>query len=196
MYLDIRRRGVPRASGARWLLLIHQIPPKPGYLRVKVWRRLLRVGAVALKNSVYALPRSEQAREDFEWVRREIVAGGGEANVCEARFLEGLSDAEVEALFRTARSADFEQLSKDARRCLESLTASPRAQPELRAQGRADLGRLQRRLGEVMEIDFFGAPGGEVAQALVKELEQTLKTEASTRNAQEAAERPRGHTWV
>ena len=24
----------------RWLLLIHQIPAKPAYLRVKIWRRL------------------------------------------------------------------------------------------------------------------------------------------------------------
>jgi DNA-binding transcriptional regulator PaaX len=48
-------------TDGRWLLLIHQIPPKPGYLRVKAWRRLQRLGAVALKNSVYVLPKSEQA---------------------------------------------------------------------------------------------------------------------------------------
>ena len=48
-------------SNARWLLLIHQIPPVPGYLRVKVGRRLRRVGAVAIKNSVYALPAGDQA---------------------------------------------------------------------------------------------------------------------------------------
>src|SRR5439155_373840 len=62
-----------------WLLLIHQIPPKPGYLRVKVWRRLQALGAVAIKNSVYALPNTDDAREDFEWVLREIVKEGGEA---------------------------------------------------------------------------------------------------------------------
>ncbi len=28
-----------------WLLLFHQIPPKPDYFRVKVWRRLQRIGA-------------------------------------------------------------------------------------------------------------------------------------------------------
>ncbi len=26
-----------------WLLLIHQIPPKPNYFRVKIWRRLQRL---------------------------------------------------------------------------------------------------------------------------------------------------------
>ncbi|MDB5611785.1 MAG: chromate resistance protein, partial [Bradyrhizobium sp.] len=40
----------------RWLLLIHQLPAKPAYLRVKIWRRLQALGAVAVKNAVYALP--------------------------------------------------------------------------------------------------------------------------------------------
>src|SRR4051795_5960343 len=63
----------------RWLLLIHHLPGKPDYLRVKVRRRLARLGAVPLKNSVYVLPDSDSAREDFQWLLREIVAEGGEA---------------------------------------------------------------------------------------------------------------------
>jgi hypothetical protein len=39
-----------------WLLLIHQLPAKPAYLRVKIWRRLQNLGAVAVKNAVHALP--------------------------------------------------------------------------------------------------------------------------------------------
>src|SRR4029453_18165014 len=102
-------------SAAHWLLLIHQLPPKPDYFRVKIWRRLQGLGAVPVKNSVYVLPRSDQALEDFQWVRREIVAGGGDASVCEARFVEGLSDDAVEALFSQARDADYEALAKEAR---------------------------------------------------------------------------------
>src|SRR5262245_48046701 len=102
------RRAAPKAptpaapTDARWLLLFHQIPPTPAYLRVKIGRRLARVGAVALKNSVYVLPRSEGALEDFHWVLREIVESGGDATLCEARFVEGLSDGEVERRFQEA----------------------------------------------------------------------------------------------
>src|SRR5688500_15776551 len=101
--LYTRRRMAPEPTETSWLLLIHQIPPKPNYLRVKIGRRLQRLGAVAVKNSVYVLPRSDQAHEDFQWVTREIVEGGGDATVCEARFLEGLSDEQVEGLFNAAR---------------------------------------------------------------------------------------------
>src|SRR6266852_4427282 len=105
-----RRRAEPR-----WLLLLHQIPRKPDYFRVKVWRRLQRLGAVAIKNSVYALPRSEQAQEDLQWVLREITEGGGDGSVCEARFLAGLSDAHVEALFQAARDAEYHAIAEEAK---------------------------------------------------------------------------------
>src|SRR4051812_18037579 len=95
----------------RWLLLIHQLPPSPAYLRVKVWRRLQRIGAVGLRGAVYALPRTEQTLEDLQWLAREIAGAGGEASVCEARFVHGTGDAELEAMFRAARDADYAALA-------------------------------------------------------------------------------------
>ncbi len=68
-------------EGSRWLLLIHQIPPKPAYFRAKVGKRLQRLGAVPIKNSVYVLPLTATTQEDFQWVVREIVADGGEATL-------------------------------------------------------------------------------------------------------------------
>src|SRR6266851_5360378 len=70
----VKTGSMPEAHDSRWLLLIHQIPPKPDYLRVKIWRRLQRVGAVAIKNSVHATPttllslkRPRSSRESFPW---------------------------------------------------------------------------------------------------------------------------------
>src|ERR1051326_2512852 len=96
--------SMPDPQG-RWLLLIHQIPPKPNYFRVKVWRRLQRIGAIAVKNSVYVLPKADQRQEDFQWLLREIVEGRGDASICEANFIDGLSNEQVEAQFQTARDA-------------------------------------------------------------------------------------------
>jgi hypothetical protein len=161
-------------SEKRWLLLIHQIPPKPDYFRVKIWRRLQRLGAVAVKNSVYILPKSEQAQEDFQWVLREIVAGGGEASLCEARFVEGLSDDQVEELFQAARVSDYHQITEGARRIAQSLPADLSAENERRGQAKVDVDGLKRRLAGVVAIDFFGASGREAAEGLLSELEARL----------------------
>lgn len=78
---------------------MHQLPPKPDYLRVKVRRRLHKIGAMLIKNSVYVLPNSDESLEDFQWLVRAIEADGGEAMVCEAGFIEGITDQEVAAMF-------------------------------------------------------------------------------------------------
>src|SRR5689334_21049688 len=78
------RRPPPTAQAdTPWMLLIHQFPPRPAYLRVKIGRHLQRIGAVAIKNSVYALPRNDETQEDFQWVLREVVKGGGDASIVE-----------------------------------------------------------------------------------------------------------------
>ena len=106
--------GTPAVLAHSWLLLIHQLPAKPAYLRVKIWRRLQGIGAVAVKNAVHVLPMSEEAQEDFEWLLREIDEGGGEAFLCEARLIDGLSDQEIRALFDRARDADYARIMSEA----------------------------------------------------------------------------------
>ena len=106
---------MPEKDKPGWLLLIHQIPPKPNYFRVKIWRRLQKLGAVGIKNSVYALPNNDQAQEDLNWVLREIVEGGGDASLVEARLVEGLNDEQVKEMFRAARDADYQAIANDAR---------------------------------------------------------------------------------
>src|SRR6202008_2501548 len=104
--------GAPRTLAHSWLLLIHQLPAKPAYLRVKIWRRLQDLGAVAVKNAVHALPMNEETQEDLEWLLREGQEGRGEAVHCEARLIDGLSDEELRPLFDRARGAYYAQLVK------------------------------------------------------------------------------------
>jgi hypothetical protein len=182
------------------MLLIHQIPPTPAYLRVKVGRHLARIGAVAIKNSVYALPRSDDAQEDLQWVLREVAKGGGDASIVEARFVDGLSDEQVVGLFQSAREADYREVAAQAGEAGAALPKkgppSGTRRPELAGQ----IARLRRRLGELAAIDFFGAPGREVAEGLVSGLEARMKPsmEESRAPARPALDRSQyqGRTWV
>jgi hypothetical protein len=158
----------------KWLLLIHQIPPKPGYLRVKIWRRLQALGAVAIKNSVYVIPRNEQTLEDFQWVLREIVQAGAEASICAASFVEGLTDDQVEALFRTARDADYGQIADEAKTVLDAAPPGASMTDEDRSELEAALTRLKKRFSVVVNLDFFEAQGREAASTLLERIEFRL----------------------
>ncbi len=199
MTVDATPSGV--ASSERWLLLLHQLPTKPAYQRVKVWRRLQALGAVAVKNAVHALPASEQAQEDFEWLLKELIAGGGEGMICEARLVDGLSDDDVRAMFNKARDVDYDVLAKDARTLGDLLAGD--LNTTVRAEARARLARLKTDAARVVALDFFGANGRETVDGLLTTLDALLQENEPMKAIQDGipADRDgggalRGRVWV
>jgi len=170
-------------SPPRWLLLIHQVPHKPDYLRVKVRRQLQRIGAIALKNSVYVLPRTDETMEDFQWVRRLVVDQGGEATVCLATFVDGVTDGELESMFRTQSNAEYQEIIDSVRSEIRSMTV-------------ADTARLERHLGQVQARDFFSADHALEAERVLRAAKESLKDDRPGTTQDLEGTRPHGATWV
>src|SRR5438045_5712083 len=101
------RRRRPEMAEPRWLLLAYQLPTRLSNARVKTWRRLQQLGAVPSRNSVYVLPNTEQCREDFEWLRAEIVALGGEATVFTAEAISQDGTEDIVTVFTEIRPRDI-----------------------------------------------------------------------------------------
>ena len=191
----------PRASATDtpWLVLIHQIPPKPDYLRVKIGRRLQRLGAVPVKKSVYVLPDRPQSLEDFQWIRAEVIEGGGDASICKAHFVDGLSNEQIIALFRDARDAEYADLAAAAR---DVRAAARKRDPDAdrrRVRPEDDLVRLRKRLAAVVGIDFFRAPGRAMAEEALHAVSDALAAARPSSSGplgiSESAQE-RGRTWV
>jgi hypothetical protein len=184
----------------RWLLLLQQIPRTPGYLRVKIWRRLQRLGAVAVKNGVYALPLSEEHNEDLRWVMEEIVSGGGEATLVEAAFINGLTDQQVESLFNKARDADYEEVAKQVRATAQRLPKRGKLSDDKRRELEAELKELRDAYTTVEGIDFFSSSGRESTRGVLENLEERVRlmSRAPEEKAEKAPKREsyRGRTWV
>ena len=151
-----------RKSKPDWILLIHQLPPKPTNLRVRIWRKLQKVGAVAIKNSVYVLPATEEAHEHFQWLRQEIESAGGEASVFRADSVAGTTDEEIIAAFRKARDEEFAAVSAE----FDGLTGAIREHSRGKhlSAGRlsaheTEIDKLHAELERIAANDFFDAAG-------------------------------------
>ena len=143
-----------------WILLIHQLPPKPTNLRVRIWRKLQKVGAVAIKNSVYVLPATEETHEHFQWLKQEIESAGGEVSVFRADSVEGTTDDEIIAAFRKARDEEFAAVSGE----FDGLTGAIREQSRGKhlSAGRlssheSEIDKLHAELERIAANDFFNA---------------------------------------
>jgi DNA-binding transcriptional regulator PaaX len=75
-----------------WMLLLYKIPRNPSKVRVYVWRKLKRIGAVLLHESVWCLPSNPKTKEQFQWLTVEIQELGGEATLWESQLVLGMKD--------------------------------------------------------------------------------------------------------
>jgi CRISPR/Cas system-associated endoribonuclease Cas2 len=166
-------------SKREWVLLIHQLPPKPTNLRVRIWRKLQKLGAVAIKNSVYVLPATEKAYEDFQWLKQEIESAGGEASVFKAASVEGATDQEIIAAFRQARDEEFAAIAAE----FDGLTGAIREQSRVRhlSAGRlsaheTEIDKLHSELERIATNDFFAAGRRAAAFAAYERCQKQLRT--------------------
>jgi len=160
-----------------------------------VRQRLARVGALALKNSVYVMPRTDDALEDLQWIAQEAMAGGGEAWVCEATFVAGPSDDELAERFRSERRADYQALATEVAEALAELKQRAGARPP-EPEVAQRLERLKKRLAEIAAIDFCEAAGRREAESALRRLETALRPRRKP--VAEEPEHPDllGKTWV
>ena len=186
------------STGDSWLLFIMQLPTRPSAPRIKLWRRLQQIGSIALRGSVYVLPHTAQAREDFEWLSAEVKAAGGQASILAARAVTPDEHAAIVRAFQDARSEDFKALAASVNR-----VAAPRKalSPAIRRRAERVLRAAQQKLGEIEAIDFGGSPERDRTAAAVSALASRLapperKDAMAAKGDRLATQNFKGRTWV
>ena len=150
-----------------WLLLVFSLARKGASLRVTVWRKLQRYGALPLGNSGYFLPNTAENRERFEWLATAVRTEGGEASVLEVQSVDNCSFPQMKQRFSEARAGDYRELLKDLRKSPTSSNLSSR------------ITRLRQRFQDIVSIDFFGNPLREQVERALNAM-QTSKTKSLT----------------
>ncbi len=172
----------PTAAGKprrRWLLLVHQLPSTPSNLRVRTWRRLQQLGAVPVKQAVYVLPDTPDAREDFEWLKTEIKSAGGDASVFAADSVDSWSDDALVEEFRRARQEAYAALADDIEKVLRRVGAPRRRRGTRAPAARRLVDTFRARLGSIEHVDFFGSAGRDRVTVLLQQLEEKVSGSGS-----------------
>jgi hypothetical protein len=183
----------------KWLLLLLQLPTRPASARIKTWRRLQQLGSVAIKNSVYVLPNTAQAREDFEWLTAEIRAAKGQASIMTADALTAEEDEEIRTAFLKQRAEEYDALRGSTESVLRTFKARPAGAARLAAEralrsGRDALARLDAM--ELIPADARTKAVGALERLetrLVPEPERTPTMPAATATRPETFQ---NKTWV
>ena len=146
-----------------WLLLSATLPGRSGTPRVRLWRGVRDLGAVALRDGVYLLPDNAAARTGFARLAAEVAESGGEALVLDlaAQPTTAVQDALVRRFDRMPEFATIVAAARDLHERLDLASES---------EVRRVLRGLQRDLAAMEGIDFFPGDAREQARVAVSAL--------------------------
>jgi hypothetical protein len=117
-----------------WMLLVYKVPNEPTAGRVFVWRKLKKLAAVLLHDSVWVLPATPRTREQLQWLASEITELNGEATVWESRLALGADEDELVARFARPVDAEYQEILDGLGRTDGDLAALSRKYQQVRAQ--------------------------------------------------------------
>lgn len=83
-----------------WLLLHYKLPSKPTALRVYIWRKLKRMGAILLHEAVWVVPETTRTAEQYQWLMAEVEEMGGDAYYWRASSIHGGHDQAIVEKFK------------------------------------------------------------------------------------------------
>jgi hypothetical protein len=150
------------ALAPRWLLVVPALPHVTAGIRSKTLNRLRRLGAIAVKPSVFVLPDSPAAREDIAWLKADTERGGGEMTAFAADSVDAWTDGRLVEEFRRTTQIAYARLARDLERALAPRRFARSTGLSLRV-----LDRLLARASDIERLDFFGGAGRDRVRALV-----------------------------
>lgn len=71
-----------------WLAIVYKLPSHPSRIRVNVWRKLKKAGALYYQQGLAMLPRSEHFLEFSKELKKEIISNGGQMLIANFSFID------------------------------------------------------------------------------------------------------------
>src|SRR5215813_1203864 len=105
----------------QWLLFLPQTPAVPSSLRVTVWRKMQQLGALALQNGVWMLPRSKELERNLNMLLAELETQGGGGFLLVAQATDIEPEERIIERFREARQQDYEEFLENCEKFLGEL---------------------------------------------------------------------------
>lgn len=129
-----------------WLLLHYKLPNKPSALRVYIWRKLKRFGAILLHEAVWVLPDLPRTAEQIQWLAAEIEEMGGNAFYWRANSLLRAQEDSIVRQFQEQVDAVYSNLLKQLEKSKPDLQEIARAYQQALSQDffQSKLGLLVR----------------------------------------------------
>ncbi len=154
-----------------WIVINYTLPREPSRTRVSIWRKLKKIGAVNMQQSLWILPRTDENFQLFSEMKNDISKNGGEALIMESSTDAESKNSIIER-FHLARNEEYKELleqCEDFFHEMDKETARKNFTFAEIEENEEELAKLKEWYQKIYARDFFGAPLNEESKtALAK----------------------------
>lgn len=166
----------PGKSKLEWLLFFYSVPSRPVNNRMRIWRRLIRAGAVQFKGAAYILPYDEEHYELLQWLVSEVTALGGEGAFVRAENIETTTNKEIMELFNRQRERDYHGIDKrieEFERKIDSIKKGGGIKDH--KQMLEEFEKCLKQFDEIRAVDFFSSKAGSLLKKKLDSLQSQIR---------------------
>jgi hypothetical protein len=171
-------------NSAAWLVLAYTLPAEPSRLRVSIWRRLRKIGAIYLDEGVWVLPNTDALSGEVRNILRDIENFGGTASAFAARDLDVTQSERLRQRVLAARDEEYAELQGQCERFflhVEHAISTERYTFAEVEELEEELSKLERWLQEISSRDVFeSAKAGACRDRVVKARETLTRFTETT----------------
>jgi DNA-binding transcriptional regulator PaaX len=92
-----------------WLAINFTMPKEPSRVRVSVWRKLKRAGAVSIGQSIWVLPTANEHLTTFQEIAEDVKENNGQVFIMKTRFIQDQNEKSITEFFNAARNEEYKE---------------------------------------------------------------------------------------
>jgi DNA-binding transcriptional regulator PaaX len=160
-----------------WIVINYTLPREPSRIRVSMWRKLKKIGAVNIQQSMWILPQTDENYDLLNKIKEDVSQNSGEAFVMKSSVDEDSNKIIMER-FKEARNEEyrevieqcddfFKEIDKEIAR--ENFTFAEIEENE------EELNKLRKWHEKIVTRDFFEATLKEKSKETILKCAEVLE---------------------
>ncbi len=159
-----------------WIAINYTLPREPSRARVSIWRKLKKIGAVSIQQSMWILPSNDENCDLLNEIKDEVSRNGGEAFVMTISADEDGEKIIIEK-FNAARDEEYGELFEQCEEFFKEIdkeTARKNFTFAEIEENEEELNKLKQWYEKIAARDTFGSPLQEKAKLMLAKCAELL----------------------
>lgn len=160
-----------------WIVINYTLPREPSRVRVSLWRRLKKIGAVNIQQSMWILPLTDENYDLLNEIKNEVSQNNGEAFVMKSSVDEDGKKNIIER-FNAARDEEYGELLEQCEEFFKEIDKEIARKNFSFAEieeNEEELNKLKLWYEKIAARDTFGAPLNEKSKIMLSKCVEALE---------------------